>query len=97
MAKKKAAAKRAARKEPAAQAASAIKADTDAVANAPASVRAEQDKEAGRTDSQKEVRAYHEGDFQTTDPVTGEARDLDNQEQRVVRLDRGEFLEDLDK
>ena len=95
MAKKKAARKTA--KAPVEQAASAVKADTDAVANAPASVRAEQDKEAGRTDSQKEVRAYHEGDFQTTDPVTGEARDLDNQEQRVVHLDRGEFLEDLDK
>ena len=29
----------------------------------------------GELPSQKELKAYHEGDFQTTDPVTGEPRD----------------------
>lgn len=29
----------------------------------------------GETDSQKSVKAYHEGKFQTHDPVTGEKRD----------------------
>jgi hypothetical protein len=35
----------------------------------------EQAKLEGETDSQGEVRKYHEGKFQTHDPVTGEKRD----------------------
>ena len=31
-------------------------------------------KARGETPSQKELRAYQEGDFQTTDPITGEPR-----------------------
>jgi pyruvate/2-oxoglutarate dehydrogenase complex dihydrolipoamide acyltransferase (E2) component len=34
----------------------------------------ERDKAAGNTPAQQEVRAYHESDFQTHDPVTGEKR-----------------------
>ncbi len=29
----------------------------------------------GETDSQKAIKEYHEGEFQTHDPVTGEARE----------------------
>jgi hypothetical protein len=56
----------------------------------------ERDKVLGRTESQQQIRDYNAGDFQTTDPVTGEPRDLENQKPRVARLDRGETLEDLD-
>ena len=35
----------------------------------------ELEKARGQTPSQQEVRSYHEGDFQTTDPVTGEKRE----------------------
>jgi hypothetical protein len=35
----------------------------------------ELEKARGETPSQQEVRSYHEGDFQTTDPVTGEKRE----------------------
>ena len=35
----------------------------------------ELEKARGETPSQKELRSYHEGDFQTTDPVTGEKRE----------------------
>jgi hypothetical protein len=35
----------------------------------------ERAKEAGETDPQQELRKYHEGKFQTHDPVTGEKRD----------------------
>ena len=35
----------------------------------------EREKALGETESQKAVRSYHEGDFQTTDPVTGEKRE----------------------
>ena len=31
-------------------------------------------KARGETESQQALTAYHEGDFQSTDPVTGEAR-----------------------
>jgi hypothetical protein len=34
----------------------------------------ELDKARGTTESQQALRKYHEGEFQTTDPVTGEAR-----------------------
>ena len=36
----------------------------------------ELDKAQGKTPSQQEIREYQEGDFQTTDPVTGTARKL---------------------
>lgn len=64
--------------------------ETDTAADE--TLSAEQQKEAGRTESQQQIREYHEGDFQTTDPVTGLPRDLD-QPARVVRLDRGETLD----
>ncbi len=54
----------------------------------------EQKKAAGLTDSQQEMKAYHEGEFQTQDPITGEDRDLD-EPLRVARLDRGETIESL--
>ena len=60
------------------------------------SLSTEQEKLAGQTDSQKEIRAYNEGAFQTTDPVTGLPRNLD-EAPRVVRLDRGESLDDAAK
>ena len=34
----------------------------------------ERDKARGQTPSQQEIAEYHAGDFQTTDPVTGEER-----------------------
>jgi hypothetical protein len=34
----------------------------------------ELDKRRGLTESQQSLKAYHEGEFQSTDPVTGEAR-----------------------
>jgi hypothetical protein len=34
----------------------------------------ELDKARGKTESQQEIRAYHEGEFQTKDPVTGQKR-----------------------
>ena len=52
----------------------------------------EQKKAAGLTSAQQELRAYHEGAFQTQDPITGEDRDLD-ETIRVARLDRGETVE----
>jgi hypothetical protein len=36
---------------------------------------AEEEKLRGQTDEQQELRDYHEGKFQTHDPVTGEKRD----------------------
>jgi hypothetical protein len=36
---------------------------------------AEKVKTAGQTDSQQAVKSYHEGKFQTHDPVTGLERD----------------------
>ena len=54
----------------------------------------EQKKAAGQTDAQKELRAYHEGAFQTHDPITGEERDLDAAPPAPARLDRGETVED---
>lgn len=38
-------------------------------------LKAEKEKTAGKTDSQQAVKKYHEGKFQTHDPVTGLARD----------------------
>ena len=35
----------------------------------------ELEKARGEMPSQQKLRSYHEGDFQTTDPVTGEKRD----------------------
>ena len=35
---------------------------------------AEHDKLHGQTESQQEIKAYHEGKFQTHDPVTGQKR-----------------------
>jgi hypothetical protein len=37
--------------------------------------QAESDKLRGQTESQKEIESYHEGEFQTHDPVTGKKRD----------------------
>lgn len=54
----------------------------------------EQKKAAGLTESQQAMREYHEGAFQTNDPITGEERDLD-QPLQVARLDRGETVEDI--
>lgn len=50
--------------------------------------------ERTETESQKQIREYHEGDFQKKDPITGEDRDLD-QQAPVARVDRGETVEGL--
>lgn len=49
---------------------------------------------AGQTDAQKEMREYHEGEFQTHDPITHEPRDLDERP-IAARMDRGESVEDV--
>lgn len=36
----------------------------------------EREKLHGETDSQRKIREYHEGEFQTTDPVTGQKRTI---------------------
>lgn len=54
----------------------------------------EQKKAAGQTDSQKAMREYHEGAFQTEDPITHEPRDADERLQ-PARVDRGETVEDI--
>jgi hypothetical protein len=43
----------------------------------------EMEKVRGQTDSQQEYREYHEGEFQSTDPITGEKRDLNQAPARV--------------
>jgi hypothetical protein len=65
-------------------------------ADAAIDLTAEQKKAAGQTDSQQALREYHETTFQTTDPVTGEARDLDAP-LRVARVDRGETVDGPDE
>jgi hypothetical protein len=59
-------------------------------------VAQQEDAAAGQTDAQKEMREYHEGEFQTHDPITGEERDMDAP-LHVARLDRGETIEDVIK
>lgn len=69
------------------------KTEAPAPAKAPLTdIGEEQKKAAGQTDSQREIRKYHEGEFQTHDPITGEKRDLD-EPAPVARLDRGESIE----
>jgi hypothetical protein len=51
----------------------------------------EEEKAAGLTDSQKALREYHEGEFQTKDPITSEDRDPD-EKAPVYRTDRGESI-----
>lgn len=56
---------------------------------------AEYQKAHGLTESQQEIRDYHEGDFQDTDPVTGEARGKLHPYADTARLERaGEEDED---
>jgi hypothetical protein len=52
--------------------------------------------ERDETESQKQMREYHEGEFQKKDPITGESRDLDG-EAPVARVDRGEYLDEEGK
>lgn len=59
--------------------------------NAAADMTEEQKKAAGQTDSQKAMREYHEGKFQTHDPITGEKRD--DEPRPAARVDRGEYLD----
>ena len=54
----------------------------------------EEKKAAGQTASQQQMREYHEGDFQTRDPITGKERDLDAPKP-IARVDRGETIEDV--
>ena len=49
--------------------------DTEAAGADPVDPALERDKALGRTESQQKIRDYNAGDFQTTDPVTGEPRD----------------------
>lgn len=73
----------------------AKKSDAPTPAKAPVTDLAEEQKKAaGQTDSQREIREYHEGEFQTHDPITGEKRDLD-EPVPVARLDRGETIESI--
>lgn len=54
----------------------------------------EEKKALGQTKSQQQIKDYHEGEFQTHDPITGEKRELD-QPLKVARVDRGETIEDV--